>query len=934
MIGFFIRKITKNKWLMLCLLLGNVILLGIVTGTPLFNAATKQRILQEDLRASASFPAVMRLDFQFNAVQPQHRDATYRNTRDTWWPDAVSDMGIPPLFERTAYIFANWETAPVNPREEPNRYRPVDLAGVRDFSDLIEIVIGREPVPYMAEGNVIEVLATDIAMQHNNLILGELMSIRNPDDPLGTLFMRVVGIFTLPEETAAQWSILPINFMRTLLMHDELAGERFIPNYIDAYRLTVTWATVLDSTFINILDVPSYLETADTSSSDFNRSGGIWAYGINFYDTIQNFTERTDQLTITLWILMLPIYVMLALYIFMVSRQILILDQNEISILASRGASRFQVLGIYSLQGIFVAGVSFLPGLGLGILFCHVLGASSGFLEMAGRTALEIIIVPEALFYGLLASGFSFLTMFLPVIRFSKTTIVDHKRGSGKVKQALWKRYFLDILCLGFSIYGLYVFSGQQREDVFSPDPMLFANSSLFIIGAGLFVLRIYPYIIRLIFAIGSKIFPPSLYASMIRAKRSAGDEQFIMIFLIFTVSVGIFSAQAARTINMNNEHNIMYAAGADLVFREIWTDNIPSPQNPNPPTMLVYNEPDFERFTDIPEVEVLTRVMRRNGSISARGSNVAQVNLMGIDTQSFGETVWFRQDLSPLPLHYFLNALAMNPSGAILSDNFRTRLNYNVGDVITITETPRFGPPGTGRFTVVGFVEYFPGFVPVETTRLETGEIITNDPFLAVVNLGHIETNWGVRPYEVWMRVSGYDNSFFADLITTRRIRLAEIHDSPAAIAVIQGDPIVQGTNGVLTVNFIATLIICFVGLLIYWILSIRSRILQFGIFRAMGMGMRGIIGMLISEQMLINITAVGIGILVGEIAATLFVPLIQVSYAAADRVIPLIVVMETRDYVSLFTFLGVMMLLCLSVIVGYVSNIKISRVLKLGED
>jgi putative ABC transport system permease protein len=137
-----------------------------------------------------------------------------------------------------------------------------------------------------------------------------------------------------------------------------------------------------------------------------------------------------------------------------------------------------------------------------------------------------------------------------------------------------------------------------------------------------------------------------------------------------------------------------------------------------------------------------------------------------------------------------------------------------------------------------------------------------------------------------------------------------------------------------VLTVNFLITLLVCFSGFLIYWILSIRSRVLQFGIFRAMGMSMRGVIRLLINEQIFITLTSLGIGALVGELAARNFVPLIQLSYSAAQRPIPLLVVVEVRDYINLYSVMGVMIVLCLSVLFALVARMRVAQVLKLGED
>jgi putative ABC transport system permease protein len=100
------------------------------------------------------------------------------------------------------------------------------------------------------------------------------------------------------------------------------------------------------------------------------------------------------------------------------------------------------------------------------------------------------------------------------------------------------------------------------------------------------------------------------------------------------------------------------------------------------------------------------------------------------------------------------------------------------------------------------------------------------------------------------------------------------------------------------------------------------------------MGMGMRGIVGILISEQALITLSALLIGGVIGEVAAEFFVPLLQLSYTAADQVIPLQVAMQAMDYVTLYGLLGIMVVLCIAVLTAYTSRVNVSQVLKLGED
>ena len=182
-------------------------------------------------------------------------------------------------------------------------------------------------------------------------------------------------------------------------------------------------------------------------------------------------------------------------------------------------------------------------------------------------------------------------------------------------------------------------------------------------------------------------------------------------------------------------------------------------------------------------------------------------------------------------------------------------------------------------------------------------------------------------------MKMEGSSQPVY-DFVKDTGAWLVLFKDANAQLIDLKNDPMFQGTNVVLTVGFIVVLILCTTGFLIYWILSIQSRALQFGIFRAMGMSMREILAMLLNEQLFISGVSIGAGVLVGNLAARLFVPLIQIAYSAADQVIPLEVVSAQSDSVRLFAVIAGMMILCMVILGWLISKIKISQALKLGED
>jgi len=950
MISFLWRKMWKNKWMMICLLIGNLLLVGIVAATPLYINATMRRILHQDMRnfqvEHETYPALMSLQFTFNSAGSAVRINYYLDALNNIAPGIVEEMGVPALRTiRQDTMFA-WHLTPHIQRDPNPRPRITNLTGINDFEDNITITHGRLPSRELVNGNIIEAVITEQALLRNNLLLNELLEVSNVNlDDYGypTLYVMLVGMYELAEGSDAYWSISRLDHHTShILMSDDLILRHFIFNYHVDYRITTTWYHLLNYREMTSRDVPHYLATLEHHEYRYSIAGSrqIFNFYENFSQILTYHTERAAPLAVTLWVLQVPIYVMLAFYIYMVSRQILQLEQNEISVLKSRGASRGQILGLYAMQGMFVAAICYPVGLALGVQICSMLGASNGFLELVQRAAIIVEITPDALLYAGLAMFLSFLTMFLPVIRFSKVGIVDHKRNrSGKLQKPLWQRFFLDIVCLAISLYALHNFNSQRDmmamavRDTQSVDPLLLLSSSLFIMGLGLLCLRLFPYAIKLIFKLGQRFWSPSTYASLVKVIRSAGEEQFIMIFLLFTLSVGTFSAQAARTINLNSDHQIKYMAGADLTFREFWRTISPSSDQGAAMGLnhYLFFEPDFERFTHFEEVDGMTRVMLEDVDIrqTAVVSAMSDVQLMAIETDTFGDTIWFRDDLLRTHINHFLNVLASRSDGILLSDNFRTVSDVGIGDVVIFTD--RFG--NSIRGTVMGFVEQWPGYSPVRRMVIDD-HVIEVPQTLIVANLGFVQTQWEVRPYHIWMRTNTETNTWFYDFAEENRINIVEFTDANAELIENRSDPILQGTNGVLTVGFIVTLLICFTGFLIYWILSIRSRVLQFGIFRAMGMSMRSLIGLLINEQFFITFTAIALGALVGEISSRLFVPLIQMSYSAADQAIPLMIVTEAQDYRNLYTVVGTMIVICLIVLGGYISKIKIAQALKLGED
>ena len=288
--------------------------------------------------------------------------------------------------------------------------------------------------------------------------------------------------------------------------------------------------------------------------------------------------------------------------------------------------------------------------------------------------------------------------------------------------------------------------------------------------------------------------------------------------------------------------------------------------------------------------------------------------------------------------------SLADNPGGILVSRNFQTKLDYNIGRSVTINYESIIGNDETKvnsnwnvNGKIVGYVDYWPGFEPTSTYLDYAGNVVVEDNYLVVANWAAFQKVFGaqIQPYEVWITLKdGADSAEVAQWIDENDLKVEKYIDRKTDLQNTLEDPLLQGTNGILTMGFLVMILLCGVGYLIYWIMSIRSREMIFGVLRAFGMHKRELFQMLMLEQILSGIMSVLVGIGIGKLASVMFVPMLQMAYAADNQVLPMQLYTNPADMLRLYGALAVVMAACLLVLLVIVFRLNVAKALKLGEE
>lgn len=934
MLKIMLQKLWHKKWMVMCLLLGSLLLIATVVSFPMYRSAAFDRMLQDEFKnsllADSKWPAYNKMVI----ISKKDAKGSTISRMEGLMGEIYGKMGVKEKETFLYYALNKTEVNSIIARADLKNLslRLGAMKGLPEHARLLSGEMYSEDG--MTDDGYIEVVISQACMVSSNLLLGDLLEFKALKDTEGNLIrMKVVGVYDWEDPNDFYWQVTPDELDGVCLMQENLFFDSFTGEKAGKYTITCTYVPMFEYEELKANQVDQVQEYTKWLTQESPYRSTITEN--TYTEVLDSFEAKQDRIEATLFILQVPVLILLGAFLFMISGQMYDMERNEISVMKSRGASGSQMFRLYFFQSIFLTFIGSLFGLPLGSVFCRMLGSTGNFLEFNMNRELNVEYTSEVWTYAAIAVLASILIMTVPALKHSRLTIVKLKQQKALKKSALWEKLFLDVICLGVAFYGYYSFKKNQEaliEDVLmgeALDPLLYLSSSLFIVGMGLLFLRLQPLLIKLVYQLGKRFWKPASYASFMENLKNGRKQQFIMLFMILTISLGMFHATVARTILQNARDNAEYLSGADFIVKEVWEDNSAF-ASMDTSVEFQFIEPDYSKYAGAPGVASYTRVIY-DDKASLKNSGGQPITLMGIHTKEFGMNTELPEDLMEKHYYEYLNALAVEAQGVLVSRNFETQLGYKVGDSVDYAD----GNGNSTRGKVVGFFDYWPGYVPVKTTLNTDGTVNSTSNFVVVANYSTLKSKWGTVPYEVWVTMKeGADTDEFKSWVQEEKLRLRKFSDKEAALQAVSEDPLLQGTNGVLTMGFIVTIILCGVGYLIYWIMSIRSREMLFGVLRACGMHKGELFHMLINEQIFSGLLSILAGIAIGNVASDMFVPILQTAYAATNQILPMQLITNPVDLLRLYSVIGIVVVVCLVVLIALVFKLNVAKALKLGEE
>ncbi|MCR8845704.1 ABC transporter permease [Paenibacillus sp. SC116] len=950
---FLFRKMWNTRWMTLSTLLGLLVAISFTVSIPMYSDGALKRVVSQSIADNSQTLPAGSLLMRYQVSGADKTDLNALHSVDQYIKNDVKEkIGFPSqVFVRTQSLRST-EVYPEDPTKvDASRIRTMTLASMDGLTDKIEWTNGRT-YKETAPGSPVEVVMLEDAMYRNDLHIGAVLEYPVSGGAESLVKVKIVGTFKPLKDTDPYWyqgfdSMVNMLYVAPDIFENKLLKEMQIPINQSS------WYYAFDLRDIQTSQITDLSRTLNRLKIDLNQQLKDTKVELSFEKLLEEFRSQSIQLQMMLLTLAAPMIAMVFYFIAMNANQSLQKQQSDIAVLRSRGASTRQIIMLYLIEGVILGGVALAIAPFVGWFMAKSIGSANGFLEFVNRKSIPVGFTTDAVIFGIVAVIIALLASIIPAVIFARSSIVNLKQKLARSdKKPFWQRWFLDILLLGVAGYGYYLSSQQQMlsfqtgmsADQLQVQPFLFFVPAIAIFASGLFFLRLFPWILKIIQWIGGKLLPVPLYLTLTQLSRSSTAYYPLMILLILTLGLGVYNSSAARTIDVNSTEQILYKYAADVVITpvfESYQERDPDAKKGNqgggsgqgggtgrppggggqdqqPQGKIIYNEPPFEVFKRLPGVEAATRVMQVKANVLSAGSSLGSGNLVGIDNVDFAKVAWFREDMYPLHPNLYLDALGKYMESAVIIPTSVAKQNQiNPGDPLTLTVNGQ-----ELELVVVGTLPYWPGQYPAKM------------PFY-IVNLDYVYDQLGTIPYDVLVKMKdGAKLKPIMDALQKEQIDLVSIKDANAELRNQSKHPTRGGVFGILSLGFLISIIVSLIGYILYWFFNLSGRVVQFGVLRAMGLSRRQLTGMLLLEQIFTAGLAIGLGVLIGKLASILFLPFLQSTTDARMQVPPFRIIFDSKDTMQLYIVVGVMMLLGASLLFVHIRRLRVHQAVKMGEE
>ncbi len=646
------------QWQSLLTIVVGVLLAAIIgANAPLYTAAVAQVGLVQRLERQPASDANIFSRISLTSLEVDDLEATWQSA------DAVVRDQVRRVFEEALpgwvrRVVAWGESAPLlvvrDGEDLPGtRFRVAYYEGWQEAMRLIE---GRWPAEPAEAGIDMEIALPLQAAIGLGLSVGDdLVLDQRGWETSMPIRVRVTALVAAQDESDPYWMApSPLRVDSSSQWNTETNAlttrESFLRaavDYVPQTRSLLGWRVLFDPERLPYTAIPQAVARLNGFSANltalFNAPGSQpvnFVYSTDLVSLLRQYAAEVSLLGAPFGLLLLQIGALVIFFLVAMATLVRRGERRELAMLQSRGAFDRQLLLLRGVEALLIAILAALAG---------PLLAQRLLIWLAplftGLERLPLVLDASAFLYAGLAAAVAFIALMgtlPPVLRLPLT--LAGGSAARAARQPWWQKTYLDVILViigGAALWRLIStatpLSGAQVGGL-EADPLLLLAPALLFVALGSLLLRLFPGLMRLLARFFARRDGLSRALAAWQVSREPVHYGRIALLLTLAIGIGWFATSFRATVSRSQSDQARYAVGTDirLLERNIVLD--------------VDRARPVEAYLALDGVMAASPVMRFfNVDVARDRQNPMPGEVLAIDADSFGGTLYWRSDLGPV---------------------------------------------------------------------------------------------------------------------------------------------------------------------------------------------------------------------------------------------------------------------------------------------
>ena len=546
-------------------------------------------------------------------------------------------------------------------------------------ADNLTMVVGRFPDPALTlppegETYVVEVAldgptAAFFELDINDTLRGKIFW----NDVHQKVTAKLVGIYERKDPVLPLWRIFDdtfairgtdLDFARFVVSEESILDG--IGRYFPGMGADFAWILDIDPRSIEASQTINIRRTIEVTNRELRGTVDGYLLDTELDEVLEEFETNLFFNQLPMFVVLILIVLVVLYYVITLASLLVDAQRSEVALLRSRGATSGQILAVFVLEAGALSGLAVIVGPLLALAGVSAIGILPFYADLNDGAALPVRLTASAYQLAAIGGVLSMLALFVPALRAAKLGLLTERRSRARPPRlAFVQRYYLDLGILGIVLFLFWQLTKQGSfvaTDVFGEegvDNLVLAVPAMFLVAAGVVVLRIFPVTMDLTgramsSSIGSRIFPPSVALGIWQMARSPASHSRLSLLLILTAGLGVFAASFATTLERSATEQVLYNTGADLRLSSISS------------TIGGASFRVADQMSEVEGVIATSSVYRETGSVSVGFLNET-FDILGVEAETLSNVAWFREDFPSGTLANALEKIEVGGRGGIV---------------------------------------------------------------------------------------------------------------------------------------------------------------------------------------------------------------------------------------------------------------------------